>query len=195
MKPFLLVLLSCLCYSLVFPQASDFIVVKKHNNRTIKSFFTGLPITLETTYESVVSGYITDIRNDSVFVKEYDVKTVPTMWGVTMLDTASSYIVGVHYKEIKKIDVGENDGAFQYVTNGTIFLIGGVGYGLLNVVNGAYLHESITDSKNARSLSIAGGVAVFGFILNRIAHHKNKYWKYVIEYVHMKDVKKQLRGF
>ncbi len=117
------------------------------------------------------------------------------MWGVTMLDTAGSFIVGVHYKEIKKIEFDEKGGGFAFVTNGTLFMVGGVGYALLNVANGAYLHESITDNKNMQSLAIAGGVTAFGFILNRIAHHSNKHWKYIIEYVHMKDVKKQLRGF
>ena len=194
MKPFLLFLLSHLFCSLAFSQAGDFIVVKKHD-RTVKSYFTGLPIALETSYGSWINGYITDIRNDSVFVKEYDVKTVPTMWGVTMLDTAGSYIVGVHYKEIKRIEFDEKGRAFEYVTNGAIFIIGGLGYALLNVVNGAYQHGSITDSKNMQSLGIALGVAGAGFILNRINHHQNKHWRYIIEYIHMKDVKKQLRGF
>jgi len=40
-------------------------------------------------------------------------------------------------------------------------------------------------------LSIALGVAAAGFILNRIQHHKNKHWKYTIEYIRMKEVKKQ----
>lgn len=194
MKPFLLFLLSHLFCVLVFSQAGDFIVVKKHD-RTVKSYFTGLPITFETTYGSWVSGYITDIRNDSVFIKQYDVKTVPTMWGVTVQDTAGSFIVGVHYAEIKQVEFDEKGHAFGYVTNGAIFMIGGLGYAILNVINGAYQHGSITDSKNMQSLGIALGVAGAGFILNRIAHHKNKHWKYIIEYVHMKDVKKQLRGF
>ena len=194
MKPFLLFLLSNLVCLLVFSQASDFIVVRKHD-RTVKSYFPGLPITLETESNSWVSGWITAIRNDSVFVKEYDVRQVPTTWGVMVLDTAGSYIVGVHYKEIKRIEFDERGQAFGYVKNGAIFMIGGLGYALLNVVNGQYLHESITDSKNMRSLGIALGVAGAGFVLNRIEHHKNRRWKYVVEYIRMNDVKKQLRGF
>ena len=194
MKPFLLFLLSHFFCLLAFSQASDFIVVKKHD-RTVKSYFPGLPIALQTTSYSWVNGWITAIRNDSVFIKEYDVRQVPTIWGTTTTDTAGTYIVGVHYKEIQRIEFDEKGGGFGFVTNGAIFMIGGLGYAFLNVVNGQYLHESITDSKNMTSLGIALGVAAAGFILNRISHAKNKKWRYAIEYVRMNDVKKQLRGF
>ena len=194
MKPFLLFLLSHFFCVLVFSQASDFIVVKKHD-RTVKSYFPGLPIALQTTSFSWVNGWITAIRNDSIFIKEYDVRQVPTIWGTTTTDTAGTYIVGVHYKEIERIEFNEKGGGFGFVTNGAIFMIGGLGYAFLNVVNGQYLHESITDSKNMTSLGIALGVAAAGFILNRISHAKNKKWRYAIEYVRMNDVKKQLRGF
>ena len=194
MKPFLFFLFFHLAALTAFSQATDFIVVKKRD-RTVKSFFPGLPISLQTVSYSWVEGWITDIRHDSIFVKQYDVRRVGTIWGTTMLDTAGSYVVGVHYKEIKQIAVDEKEKPFGFVTNGTIFMIGGLGYAFLNVVNGQYLHESITDSKNMTSLGIAFGVAAAGFILNRVQHAKNKRWKYTIEYVHMTDVKKQLRGF
>jgi len=195
MKPFLLFFLSHFFCLLVFSQASDFIVVKKHD-RTVKSYFPGLPIVLQTNSYSWVNGWITAIRHDSIFVKQYDVRQVPTIWGTTMTDTAGSYLVGVHYNEIQRIEFNEKGGGgFSFVTNGTIFMIGGLGYAVLNVVNGQYLHESITDSKNMTSLGIALSVAAAGFILNRISHHKNKKWKYAIEYIRMNDVKKQLRGF
>lgn len=194
MKPFLFILLFHLLCLSAFSQATDFIVVKKHN-RTVKSFFPGLPIALQTESFTWVNGWITDIRNDSVFIKQFDVRQVPTIWGTLVTDTAGSYIVGVYHKEIKRIEFDEKGGGFGFVTNGTIFMIGGVGYAVLNVVNGQYLHESITDSKNMTSLGIALGVAAGGFILNRIQHYKNKRWKYTIEYIRMTDVKKQLRGF
>jgi len=174
-------------------QPSDFIVVKKKNNRTIKTFFPGLPITLEMVNSAWVDGYITAIRNDSVFVKEYDIRSVPTIWGVNMLDTAGSFIVAVYHKDIKRIIVNNRPPAFSYMTDGTILMIGGIGYALLNVVNGAYLHEPITSKENIKSLGIALGMAGAGFALKKIT--KNAHRKQYIEYVRMSDVKKQLRGF
>lgn len=43
-------------------------------------------------------------------------------------------------------------------------MIGGVGYIVLNVLNGWYRKEPIGDAENLRSLAIAGGVAGGGFI-------------------------------
>jgi hypothetical protein len=177
--------------SQIFSQASDFISVKKRNNRTIKTFFPGVPILFVTTYKRPVNGLITDIRHDSVFVKEWDVRTVPTIFGVTVLDTAGFYITGFHYKEIATIDVSDRT-KFQQVTVGRILIIGGIGYTVLNVVNGAYLHEPITDSKNLKNLGIAAGAVGTGLLVNYLNRHRRKY---VIEYIHMDEVKKQLRGF
>lgn len=174
-------------------QASDFIVVKKKNNRTIKTYFPGLPITFEMVNTAWVDGYITAIRNDTVFVKEYDIRSVPTIWGVNTLDTAGSYLVAVYVKDIKRILVDQKTPAFSYITDGTILMIGGIGYGLLNVINGAYLHEPITSKENIKSLGIALGAAGVGFALKKITRNARK--KQVIEYVRMNDVKKQLRGF
>ena len=80
----------------------------------------------------------------------------------------------------------------QQVTPGRILIIGGTGYALLNVINGAYLHESVTSSKNLTSLGIAAGAVGTGILINYLTKHSRKYH---VEYIHMNDVKKQLRGF
>jgi hypothetical protein len=175
----------------IFSQASDFITVKKHNNRTIKTFFPGVPISFVTVYKRPVNGTITDIRHDSIFVKEWDVRVVPTTFGVTVLDTAGVYITGFHYKEIETIDVSDRT-QFQQVTAGRILIIGGIGYTALNIINGAYLHEPITDSKNLKNLGIAAGAVGTGLLINYLSRHRRKY---LIEYIRMDEVKKQLRGF
>jgi hypothetical protein len=102
-----------------------------------------------------------------------------------------AYLSGYHYKEIAKCDVSDRM-RLQQLTPGRILIIGGTGYALLNVFNGAYLHESITSSKNLKSLGIAAGAVGTGILANYLARHGRKYH---IEYVHMNDVKKQLRGF
>ena len=140
-----------------------------------------------------MEGYITAIQNDSVFVKVYDIRTVGTIWGVTTLDTAGTFISGVHYKEINRVYFDTKRKAFSFITDGTLFMIGGGGYALLNVINGAYLKESVTGSKNLGKLGIATGVFAAGFIRHKIKVSGRK--KYYVEYIHMNEVKKQLRGF
>jgi len=195
MKLKLLIILTLLSLSLQ-AQVSDFITVKKKNNRTLKTFFPGSAISFETSSGSYVSGTIDIIRNDSLFIKMFDIRTYPTQFGVTKIDTFGTYSLGFHYKEIAKVDVGKKD-HFAFIKNGTIFMIGGLGYAVLNVVNGKYLDESITSDENLKSLGIALGVAGAGFIMNRIYHHNKKNGKkYKIIYVRMSEEEmKKLRGF
>jgi len=193
MKYFLTSLISFFVTLSVFSQASDFIVLKKKNDRTLKSYFPGVPIAFETFDKRFVEGYITAIQNDSVFVKVYDIRTVGTIWGVTMLDTAGTFITGVHYKEINRVYFDAKRKGFSFITDGTLFMIGGGGYALLNVINGAYLKESVTGSKNLGKLGIAAGVFATGFIMHKIKVSGRK--NYRVEYIHMNEVKKQLRGF
>lgn len=188
-------ILMCLLLSsfLAFSQASDFIVVKKKNNRTLKTYFPGTPIVLETVDYRYFSGIIQSVRNDSVFIKQYDVRTLMNQWGTTSVDTVGSYLIQLHYKDINKV-VFDRKESFWFIKNGTLFMIGGLGYAALNVINGAYLKEPITDKRNLQSLAIALGVAGGGYVLNRIQHLRNKNGKrYRIEYIRMNDVK--LKGF
>ena len=76
MKLKLLLIFTLFSFS-IQAQVSDFITVKKRNNRTLKTFFPGSTITFESVYGHFISGIIENIRNDSLFVKMYDVRTVP----------------------------------------------------------------------------------------------------------------------
>ena len=172
-------------------QVSDFIVVKNKKGRTVKSFFPGLYISFITTNNREVDGLITTIRNDSVFIKEWDVRTGMSGLGIPVTDTLASYLNGYHYKEIAKVDVSDKM-QLQQAKPGNILIIAGVGYMVLNVINGAYLHEPITDSKNLTSLAIAGAAIITGFLLNYFAKHGNKLH---VEYIHMNPEQKHLRAF
>jgi len=172
---------------------SDFIVVKKRNNRTVKTFMPGSPITITTFQDYTLSGPVDTIRDDSIFVRMYNIRVMPTQFGTTIIDTAGSNVRGVHYKDIQKIDVGKKE-SFVFVKNGTLFMVAGLGYIVLNLINGAYLHEP----PSGGSIAIAGGVAAVGFIMNRIYHSRKKHGKlYKIEYIHMNDtnVQKARKGF
>ena len=174
-----------------FSQASDFISVKKRNNRTLKTFFPGVHIFFETFDKRQVSGTITAIRNDSVFVKEWDVRPMINSLGIPVTDTVGAYLSGFHYKEINKVEVSDRM-KLQQLTPGRILIIGGTGYALLNVINGAYLHQSITSSKNLTSLGIAAGAVGAGFITNYLVKRGNRYH---VEYIRMNEVRKQLKAF
>jgi hypothetical protein len=189
-KVFLLIIFGSISVQ-TFSQTSDFIVVKKRNGRSVKSFFPGVHIAFQTYDKRQASGLITAIHNDSVFVQEYDIRQVINFVGIPVWDTLGHYLSGFNYKEIETVEVSQRM-RLQEVRPGPILIVGGTGYALLNVINGAYLHESVTSSKNLTSLGIAAGAVGTGFLVNYISKQRRKYH---VEYVKMNDVKKQLRGF
>jgi hypothetical protein len=177
-------------------QASDFISIRKKNNRTVKSFFPGLSIKFQTTYFRMIEGQILKINNDSVFVKEWDIRTVPTSLGVTVVDTAGSFVTGVHYKEIKVVYWDKRKKVHELLTDGTILMIGGTGYAALNIINGGVLGEPVGSSENLKKLGIAAGVVGTGFLLKKLTGKDAKFERrYRIHYIEMSEKKKQLRGF
>lgn len=180
------IVLMALCTN-CFSQASDFIVVKKRNNRTLKTYFPGSIIALQTVYGNYLGGVVQAIRHDSVFIKEYDIRAVPNQWGVSSVDTLGSYVVALHYKDIEIVVMKQRQ-SFGFIKSGAILIIGGMGYIALNIFNGKYLKQPITDLDNRKSLAIALGVAGAGFIMNRLHKYNNKNGRrYRVEYVRMNE--------
>ena len=178
-----LMIFSLCCFS----QVSDFIKVKKRNNRTLKTFFPGSIISCQTVYGNYINGTITQVKNDSVFVREFSVQAVPNQWGVTSVDTLGSFVVGFHYKDIETV-VFKSHESFGFIKDGTLLMVGGIGYATLNLVNGKYLKQPLTDNDNLKTLGISLGVAGIGYLLNRLHKVNNKNGRrYIVEYVHMTD--------
>lgn len=194
MRTFLFLLILSSLSVTSFSQASDFIKVKKRNNRTLRSYFPGSAISCETVYGNHIQGMVYAVKNDSVFIKEYDIRSIPNIWGVAKIDTVGTYVVGIHYKDIEMLEMKKRE-SFGYIKNGTIFIIGGIGYAALNLINGKYLKESITGKQNRKSLGIALGVTGAGFVMNRWRRYNNRNGKrYRVEYVHMEGPRK-LKAF
>jgi hypothetical protein len=194
MRPAVSTILLLLLSSMAFSQASDFITVKKRNNRTLATYFPGSTIVCRTVFTDYVSGVIRSVHNDSVFIQQYDVRAVPNYWGLAKIDTLGSMLTGIYYKDIETVVLPRRE-SFTFIKNGTLFMVGGVGYALLNLINGQYLKQSITDKKNMQSLGIALGVAGAGLLMNRLYHYNNRNnRRYRVEYIHMQGPGR-LRGF
>jgi hypothetical protein len=152
-------------------QQSDFIVLKKRNDRPLKSYYAGVFISAVTNSGFTINGYITDIRNDSVFVQQEIKKLVPTQFG-SKIDTVR-YNYGLLYTEIAKFNYegtqryGKKKG-FVEVALPKIMIIGGVGFIVLELVNTVYRGESLSDNNKLAALGIAAGVAAAGFIWQRL---------------------------
>jgi hypothetical protein len=141
----------------------DMVLLKdKSSGRTVKSYFSGIPIAFETKSGRFVEGNIMKIERDTIFIQYYDVRRAMTMWGTQVQDTISVYWTGYHTNEIAWIR--KPNAKFEFVRNGTIFMIAGTGYALLHVINAAYLDEPVLWS----TIGVAAGVAVGGFIMYKL---------------------------
>src|SRR5688572_16178067 len=168
-------------------QKSDFIVLKKANNRTVKSYFPGSFISATTYTGFRLNGIIKDIRNDSVFIEQQEVYQVGTPYGVPRLDTVV-HELRLHYTEINQFFFAKGGGrpkkGFTQVTLPKIMIIGGIGFIVLELVNTAYRGESINEHNKLPSLAIAAGIAAAGVLWQQVQKQKTKAGgKFTVVYV------------
>lgn len=164
--PFLaLMMLMLIESSLVFAQGSDMVVLKKGANKTLKTYIAGTQIHFINIAGNEIEGSIKKIERDSIFVQIYDSRAAYTMWGTSFWDTVSVSLSRYHISEIREI-IKPRSG-FGFIKNGYLFMIAGISYAILHVVNGPILGQPIIP----KHLALAGGITASGVVLNRI--HKN----------------------
>ncbi len=72
---------------------------------TIKSYFKGMPVAFIHINGSEVSSIIEKVYNDTIYIKQYDVRMFPTPRVTRVEDTARYYDLRFHYNEIAAIPV------------------------------------------------------------------------------------------
>ncbi len=101
----------------------DFILLKKHN-KTILRIFPGDNFSFTTNSGVYKEGLITKISNDSIFIKQFVIRKIPTTIGTYILDTAGSIKSSYNYNDIKLI--GEKQKGFNFVAGGNTFIGGSI---------------------------------------------------------------------
>ncbi|HEX6426212.1 MAG TPA: hypothetical protein VF008_00950 [Niastella sp.] len=187
MKQALLFILLVSITEATLSQSADFIVLKKRNNRTLKTYYPGEFISAVTYNGFTINGFIKDIRHDSIIILQQERKLVPTDFGST-LDTMS-YTFGIDYHNIKsfhftsKYTWGRKRG-FAEITLPRLMKVGGIGFLVLELVNTGYRKESISADNKLLPLGIAAGVAATGFAISYFQNRSDKSGgKYKVVYV------------
>lgn len=184
--PILLITLSFMASA----QPSDYIVLKKKNNRTLKTYFPGTFLSAVTYTGFTLNGVIKQIKNDSVFIEQFEVRQVPTQFGVPALDTII-YTIRLHYQEIQKYLYTSNRPGGGGRTKGggliqQIMIIGGAGFIVLELVNTLYRGESLSDGNKLTVMAIAAGVAATGLLWKHLQNRRERTGKkYKVIYVKM----------
>jgi hypothetical protein len=162
MPKLLLFFLFCHVQLSSIAQLKDYITVQKKSGKVIKSFPIKAQLIFYTKENYLVDGYIDDIRNDSVFVKRYLVKYLPTNVGLTYIDTVGSDVSGFHYKELYRVKVF-NKKRFVWPMVGGALLLGGFAKFVLTLVNGLYFRDNLTSPDNLKKFGIATGALALGY--------------------------------
>ena len=108
----------------VFAQSADFILLKK-KNKTIARYYVGSNIEFTTVTGAYLNGEIKQIRNDTIFLRQYIIQQMPTRLGVYVLDTVGSYSYQYHYNQIKAIGKTNNK-KFNLSGSAATLLSGGI---------------------------------------------------------------------
>lgn len=187
MKQTILSILLLAITQVTLSQTSDFVVLKKRNNRTLKTYYPGAFISAHTYNGFAINGFIKEIRNDSVYILQQERKLVATDFGST-LDTVA-YTFGIDYREIKSFHYtsqytwGRKRG-FAAITLPRLMKMGGIGFIVLELVNSAYRKESLSENNKVVPLAIAAGVAATGFAITYFQNKTDKAGgKYKVVYV------------
>jgi len=143
-----------------FAQPTDVLLLKK-NNKTIKRFYSGSNIEITTNKGVYLTAAINTIKNDTLFLKQYVVRQVPTQLGVFILDTVTTYYYKYHYNEIKAI--GKTGRRFNLSASSASLLGGGI---LLTLAGGVVY---LVDRDNfSPSLMIASAsLAAVGYVMGK----------------------------
>ncbi len=181
----LLFLLSvALFYSMHCAAQNDLLILKK-NNRTIKSFFPGteMDFSTDTRY---YEGNITQIKRDSVFLVQYDVRQVysPNL-GVFVLDTVSTYHFSVAFKDIYAI--GNDTKNFNWHASGATLFGGGILLTTAGLITWIFAKPNTRYYARPQLVIGAAILAGIGYLLLKSGNKPMKLGKkYTLHYIKLK---------
>ena len=163
---FLVILIFCFN---VLTSAQSAILLLQKKDQTIKTWVKGSQISFQFSNYQWISGIIKMIKNDSISVRQMEIRTVPDRFGFPTIDTAWFGIIKLSINEIRALPKKAKWG--EFITNGSLLKLGSLAYIFLNIVNGFISNQSITAGSNLTNIGIAGGVFIVGTILK--ATHKD----------------------
>jgi hypothetical protein len=140
-------------------QSADFIVLKK-GHKTIRNIYAGTNIQFVTTSGAYRDALVTDIKNDSIYLREFLIRRALTIYGSYINDTAGSFRYAYHYNQVKSFGKKTEKG-FNVRGSGAALLGGGV---LLTLASGvSYLSDK--DKFSPQLLGAAVGLGALGYLM------------------------------
>ncbi len=144
----------------LYSQAQTDVLVLEKRGENVKTFATGMDMTMETIYNQWFNGTIEAIRNDSIFING----------------------IAFHYKEIAVIRRERTK--LNYQTDGSLLIIAGGGVLLLGAVNGLRRSDPAKSWYTPGSFITAGSLLLLGIFIRLSQFQKYHLGrKYTLQYL------------
>jgi hypothetical protein len=141
-------------------QSSDFLILKK-GNKTIRNIYAGTSIQFVSTGGAYRDALVTSIKNDSIYLQEFLVRRLPTVYGSFINDTAGSFRYTYHYNQVGSFGKKASRG-FNVNGSGAALMGGGV---LLTLASGvSYLADK--DKFSPELLGAAVALGGLGYLIS-----------------------------
>ena len=166
-----LLLIICTLFGVAHGQ-NDLLLLRKHN-KTIRQFYPDMNIDFYVDGKQLISGQIASIKNDSLYLNQFDVRRGFTEWGSFYYDTITTYHLAFAFKDVIGFPSMARSSS---VSLPTLMMVGATGFAALNVINSVTQKEKLGGEKNLQRLGTAAGVFAVGYIWKKIKT-KASYWE------------------
>lgn len=170
-------------FSAAFSFAQNDLLILKKNNRKIASFFPGKEIDFSTA-DRYFEAYITVVKNDSVFLVQYNIQRILTTMGVYILDTVSEYHFAMNYHEI--ISIGKKRKGFDLNASGATLFGGGILLTTAGLITWIFSKPKTRYYASPQLVIGSAALAVIGYILMKSGNKTMVLGKkYTLNYIKM----------
>ncbi|HUZ59746.1 MAG TPA: hypothetical protein VMU83_13305 [Hanamia sp.] len=178
----LFIFFSFSAFAITCSAQSDLLILKNHNH-TYKTFFPGSEMMFSTA-DRFYDAYITSIKNDTVFLVQYDVRQAFTRLGVYVLDTVAQYHFGINYHNIRSFE--KNRKSFDWNSSGAALFGTGVLLTTVGIVTWVVTKPNTEYYASPQLVIGAAAIAGVGYLLMKSGNKNMKLGKkYSIDYIKM----------
>lgn len=153
-------------------QGGDILLLQK-NHKTVRTWFTGSNIVFFTADHTPVSATIDSLKNDTLFMAQYETRLKTNSLGITVRDTIFKYKLVFSLSDIYSVPA--NRRGSNVLGSGIIFMVAGAGYLALNVINTIAEGEKVFGDDNIPRLVLGGSLLAVGVLQRMLHSHRQEY--------------------
>ena len=146
------------------------ILLLQKKQKTIRQFYAGRFISLQTVEKSYAEGLITRVTTDSIYIRYFEIARSVTEYGGVYFDTSFRYTTAIHVNDIGAIIIEKKNSNRR--RNGSILMVAGVGVMVLGAVNGLYRGDPPKDWYKPSGYITAAALLATGYFVSKSAVKK-----------------------